>query len=182
MFIKVYDDLVPKYLQDYLELITLGVNKDEFIHPTVEFRCKYESTADEKTSTHPPLSFVHILKSSTRTSEYLENFGLVAQAACSQENLLLKDIMVARVFITVPYKTDLEHYAPHVDYPGKHTVVIYYVNDADGDTVFFDKNNKVVKSVSPKKGRVVIFDGEILHGGGIPKTGPRCLVNFDLWT
>ena len=26
-FIKVYDDLIPAYLQDHLELITLGVKK-----------------------------------------------------------------------------------------------------------------------------------------------------------
>lgn len=182
MFIKVYDDLIPKYLQDYFELITLGVNGEEFLHPMLEFRCKYESTADENSLSHPPLSFVHILKSSTRSSEYLENFTMVAQAACSVNDLTLKDVIVARVFITVPYETNLEHYAPHVDIPGKHTVVIYYVNDADGPTVFFDKAGKIVKSVEPKKGRVVIFDGEILHGGGIPKQGPRCLVNFDLWT
>ena len=182
MFIKVYDDLIPKYLQDYFELITLGVNGEEFIHPMLEFRCKYESTADESNQDHPPLSFVHILKSSTRISEYLENFTMVAQAACADNNLTLKDVIVARVFITVPHQTELKNYAPHVDLPGKHTVVIYYVNDADGPTVFFNKAGNIIKSVEPKKGRVVIFDGEILHGGGIPKNGPRCLVNFDLWT
>ena len=180
--IKVWDDLIPKYLQDHFELITLGVNGDEFINPTVDFRCKYESTATEDTLTHPPMSFVHILKSNTQISNHLDNFSMVAQAACADSNLILKDIMVARIYITLPYDTKLTHYAPHVDYPGKHTVVIYYVNDSDGPTVFFDKNNNIVRSVEPKKGRVVMFDGEILHGGGIPKKGPRCIVNFDLWT
>jgi hypothetical protein len=182
VMIKVWDDLIPKYLQDYYELITLGVNGEEFVHPTVDFRCKYESTAEEEQLTHPPLSFVHILKSNTRVSEHLDNFGMIAQAACANNSLTLKDIMVARIYITVPYDTELKHYAPHVDYPGKHTVVIYYVNDADGPTVFFDKNNNIVQSVEPKKGRVVMFDGEMLHGGGIPKKGPRCIINFDLWT
>jgi hypothetical protein len=182
MFIKVYDDLIPKYLQDYFELITLGINNDDFIYPMLEFRCKYESTAKEDLLEHPPLSFVHILKSSTRSSEYLENFSMIAQAACAYNNLELKDVLVARVFISLPYQTTLTHYAPHVDLQMKHTVVIYYVNDADGPTVFFDKDYNIVRSVEPKKGRVVIFDGEILHGGGIPKNGPRCLVNFDLWT
>jgi len=67
-----------------------------------------------------------------------------------------------------------------VDLPFDHLVVLYYVNDSDGDTVFFNKQNEIVKSVSPKKGRVVAFDGSIYHGGGIPKKGPRCAINFDI--
>lgn len=180
--IQVWDDLIPPYLQDYFELITLGISKDDFLHPTVDFRCKYESTAVEESLTHAPLSFVHILKSSTQISPHLENFSLVPQAACATMDLHLKDIMIGRIYITVPYETQLNHYAPHVDYPGKHTVVIYYVNDADGPTVFFNDDGKIFKSVEPKKGRVVMFDGTIKHGGGIPKKGPRCIVNFDLWT
>jgi ectoine hydroxylase-related dioxygenase (phytanoyl-CoA dioxygenase family) len=61
-------------------------------------------------------------------------------------------------------------------------VVFYYVNDADGDTVFFDQNHQVMKSVSPKKGRLIIFDGTLYHGGGIPKKGPRCAINFNILT
>ena len=62
-FIKVYDDLIPAYLQDHLELITLGIksNSEEFIDPSVNFKCKYEITAKE--TNQPPLSFVHLLKS-----------------------------------------------------------------------------------------------------------------------
>jgi hypothetical protein len=80
----------------------------------------------------------------------------------------------------MPYDTQLEHYAPHTDLPFDHLVVLYYVNDADGDTVFFNEKNEIIKSVSPKRGRVVAFDGRILHGGGIPKAGPRCAINFDI--
>ena len=81
-FIKVYDDLIPAYLQDHLELITLGVKSkgEEFIDPSVDFKCKYETTAKE--TNQPPLSFVHLLKSHTSISKHLENFGMVAQALC----------------------------------------------------------------------------------------------------
>jgi len=178
--ITVWDDLIPGYLQDYFELICLGRSSDEFIHPTVEFRCQWEPTAE--TPEYSPLSFVHILKSNTAQSRELANFGMIAQAACAQSNLTLKDIIVARIFIATPTATTLTHFHPHQDLPGAHTVVIYYVNDADGDTVFFDNNRQIVKRVTPKKGRVVMFDGKILHAGSPSTTGPRCLVNFDLWT
>jgi|TARA_R110000803_G_scaffold36513_6_gene78403 hypothetical protein len=179
-FIKVYDDLIPAYLQDHLELITLGVkNKgEEFIDPSVDFKCKYEITAKE--TNQPPLSFVHLLKSHTSISKHLDNFGMVAQALCNVNDLILQNIMLARVFITVPHATELTHYAPHIDIEVDHMAVIYFVNDADGDTVFFDNDGKIIKSVEPKKGRAIIFDGKIMHGGGIPKNGPRCIANFDI--
>lgn len=182
MNIKIYDDLIPKHLQDYFELSTLGRTsvEDEVLHPTIDFRCKYESTAVE--GDKQPMSFVHILKSSTGISPHLANFGLIPQLVCQEQNLMLNEIMVARIYLILPYETKLTHYAPHVDFPFQHTVVLYYVNDADGDTVFFDKNNQIVKSVSPKRGRVVVFDGLLYHGGGIPKKGPRCAVNFDIIT
>jgi hypothetical protein len=180
--IKIFDDLIPKYLQDYFELNILGQTsaEDKVIHPTIDFRCKYESTAID--GQKHPLSFVHILKSSTGVSPHLANFGLIPQAVCEEERLSLHEIMVARIYLTMPYDTKLSYCAPHIDFPFQHTVVLYYVNDSDGDTVFFDKNNQIVKSVSPKKGRVIIFDGLIYHGGGIPKKNHRCIVNFDILT
>ena len=51
---------------------------------------------------------------------------------------------------------------------------------ADGDTILFNDQGDIMKSVTPKKGRVLVFDGSILHGGGIPKKGPRCIVNYDV--
>ena len=53
-------------------------------------------------------------------------------------------------------------------------------NDSDGDTVFFEKE-KVIKKVTPKKGRIVLFDGETLHSGGFPTDNPRCIVNFNIY-
>ena len=44
---------------------------------------------------------------------------------------------------------------------------------------FFD-GDKIVESVTPKKGRCVIFDGLIPHGAGIPSKGPRCIINYNL--
>ena len=150
-FIKVYDDLIPAYLQDHLELITLGVKSkgEEFIDPSVDFKCKYEITAKE--TNQPPLSFVHLLKSHTSISKHLDNFGMVAQALCNVNDLILQNIMLARVFITVPHATELTHYAPHIDIEVDHMAVIYFVNDADGDTVFFDNDGKIINQLSQKK-------------------------------
>jgi hypothetical protein len=181
MLLEVIDDVIPKHLQDFYELSTLGKTDDgRAMHPIIDFKCKYEDTAVEKS--FAPISFVHLLKSSNTISSHLPNFGLIPQLVCSKFNLRLKEIFLGRIFIVIPYDTELKYYEPHVDLPFSHTVVLYYVNDADGDTVLFDDNENIIKTVSPKKGRILLFDGNIKHSGGIPKRGPRCAINFDIIT
>lgn len=177
MNIWVIDDAIPEHLQDFFELSILGRADDKQMHPIIPLKVKYELSADEQ---YAPISFVHILKSSHTLSEHLPNFGLIPQLACGHIGSVMKEIIVARIFVLMPYATELEHYAPHVDLPFPHTVVLYYVNDADGDTVIFDKDNNIVKRVSPKRGRILMFDGAMYHGGGVPKSGPRCAINFDI--
>ena len=85
----------------------------------------------------------------------------------------------------------LYRHTVHFDTPNPHHVLIYYVNDSDGDTFFFDRrhgevwitdgNYKVIDRVSPKKGRFVLFDGSIYHAGSNPREYDRRMVlNFDM--
>jgi hypothetical protein len=73
-----------------------------------------------------------------------------------------------------------KHNTPHIDTKEDHFGMIYYVNDCDGDTYFFDDNLNVIKTVSPKSGRMVFFKGNILHTGQHPINSPaRCVINFN---
>jgi len=74
------------------------------------------------------------------------------------------------------------HNTPHVDNNINHYAMLYYVNDSDGDTFFFDTHSReIIKRVSPKKGRVVIFDGTHLHTGNHPINNFfRIVFNFNL--
>ena len=72
-----------------------------------------------------------------------------------------------------------EHNTPHVDFLYDHMVLLYYVNNSDGDTHFF-KGKKIIKSVSPKANRLVVFDGNLLHTGSHPiKSIYRIVLNID---
>lgn len=56
---------------------------------------------------------------------------------------------------------------------------IYYVNDSDGDTLFFDDNNKIINSVTPKENSGVFFNSNIKHTSQAPiKNDYRVVINF----
>ena len=82
---------------------------------------------------------------------------------------------------------------PHIDLANfKHLVILYYVTDADGETVIYDnqfvENEKIPnfedlkekQRVMPKQGRVVCFDGYYWHTSQQPSKGTRCIINYNV--
>jgi len=86
---------------------------------------------------------------------------------------------------------------PHVDTFVPHKTGLLYLNDSDGDTIFYDKkydsNSLVspiewgrsqelheVERISPKANRLVIFDGLTYHASSKPiDTQYRLVLNFN---
>ena len=79
-----------------------------------------------------------------------------------------------------------KHTDPHIDYFSKHYVVILYLNDTDGNTVIFDEEYtegrqpmydvdtsdfKIKYESSPKKGKIICFDGKYYHALVPPSPG-----------
>ena len=96
-------------------------------------------------------------------------------------------IVRARVdMVTWSSKEDNIHLA-HTDFPFPNTASVFYVNETDGDTIFYnvkpddvpkDKVLKEYERVSPKANRLVLFDGNLLHTGCSPtKHKNRILIN-----
>lgn len=70
---------------------------------------------------------------------------------------------------------------PHIDSFENHYVLIYYVNACDGNTFLFNKKEKIIKQILPKKGRFLFFKGNTLHANGHPvKSNFRCVINFNI--
>lgn len=85
----------------------------------------------------------------------------------------------------------------HIDREQEHIAIVYYINNTDGDTFIYDTdlvdmidwNNIVLNKeferftlrerVSPKKGRVVIFNGLLPHHSSYPTKSDRCVINFN---
>ena len=85
---------------------------------------------------------------------------------------------------------------PHIDsYVPDSWNVVYYIDDSDGDTVIYNERTlndydyqkylekdqfTVCQSVSPKKGRAVLFKGDMFHTATTPSKGWRPVVNINI--
>jgi hypothetical protein len=95
--------------------------------------------------------------------------------------------------------SSLQHHLPHIDTWRPHWVAIYYVNDSDGDTIIFNETNDTYNSgqtdinkslsnnftikrrVTPKKGKVLIFEGKYYHTSSWPTVNKcRSVININL--
>ena len=120
----------------------------------------------------------------------VDNIGLYAKPL---DKLNITRLITSRIQLYLPIITDKLHGSPHVDgvrdFPFK--AAVYYVNDSEGDTVFFKETTKqispdkipndleIVQTISPKKGRLIVFNGDIYHASGKPKKDVKCIINYN---
>jgi len=70
--------------------------------------------------------------------------------------------------------------SPHVDSLDKHKTILYYINNSDGDTFFYNKK-KIIKKITPVANSGICFDGSIYHSSSKPiKTIRRIVININL--
>lgn len=68
-----------------------------------------------------------------------------------------------------------QHHPIHIDTPaddksGLVLSCILYVNDSDGDTLFYsNETQEIVQRVSPKENRLLAFPAELLHSSSPPR-------------
>jgi len=98
------------------------------------------------------------------------------------------NVFHVRSFLHLPntLSGSYEHDGIHRDMIEKHIVCLYYVNETDGDTLFYSRKRngqdygEITQRVTPQKGRVVIFDGSIFHCSSPPTKTVRMNINFDI--
>lgn len=67
----------------------------------------------------------------------------------------------------------------HIDFNFPHLVLLYYINNTDGDTYLFE-NDVIVEKIQPRRGRCVLFDGLTLHASSSSTLSPRIVLNTNL--
>ena len=140
-----------------------------------------------------------------RLSEFHYLFLPMLKDVCRRMNIKNINVLQGRSFLQFPLNLkDRSVDTPHVDlFHREHLVVLYYVCDSDGDTVIYNErygggsyetngskityNAKekletytIKQRVTPKQGRIVLFDGSLYHTAQQPLNNVRCIVNYNL--
>ena len=181
--IFVFDDIIDKKSQKQIQQILFNQAEWTFC-PDV--------TNPKNTQQRP--GFAHyFVKDKQQVSKYNQNMFIILNNASSKIGFKRNDILQGRSFLQVPLNLkDRSIDAPHVDADQPHLVALYYVNDSDGETVIYEnkfegydkvpmfKDLKEKQRVTPKAGRVVLFDGYYWHTSCQPEHNVRCIINYNL--
>ena len=117
-----------------------------------------------------------------------DRFIPLLELACEILEVPSARIVQGRSFLQFPLNLESkEDDTPHIDLDEgeRHIVVLYYVVTSDGDTVIYNERTEsdvytVKQKVTPKQGRVVIFDGGQYHTAQQAINTVRCIANYNL--
>ena len=106
---------------------------------------------------------------------------------CREMKIKNVNVLQGRSFLQFPLNLKNKSVdTPHIDlHYRKHLVALYYVCDSDGDTIIYNERQKlgtytIKQKVTPKQGRMVLFDGSLYHTAEQPLNNVRCVVNYNL--
>jgi hypothetical protein len=187
--IEVYDDLVPLDQQIVLEKILSGPDLPWFLFPEGPRPSVGNSDDDNVLLRDDPrvreyIMFGHnFLKEGKLTSDVAVLVSEMFQQFCKTAGIELTAVgrMKANYQTQCSFSKEYFFSTPHRDRTEEHTVLIYYVNDSDGDTTIFDDDGNVLRTVTPKRGRFLVFDGKYFHAGRHPiLADKRIVINFNI--
>ena len=190
--IYVFDDIIDLDYQNKIKKKLLGEEKFPWYY--------IEDVSSSDSGNQKRGGFTHgYVNEDGIESDYHYLFLDLIKKSCSKIKVKEVNAILGRSFLQLPSnikKQDVD--TPHTDIPVDHFVMLYYVCDSDGDTIIynekcsnlneFNNNLNVVekthfsiqRKVTPKQGRVVLFNGRLYHTAEQPNHNVRCIVNYDL--
>ena len=161
--------------QDKLEKICLDVNfpwfylHDSAFSPTKSKR--FNSQHD---------SFSHLLYRRYERpahSAFLHLFQPYLKIISRKLNLDYEKIFRVRLGLYYPKPRAPHHHNPHVDAKRVHITAIYYINNSTGNTFLFSKKPPI--QITPHKGKLVVFKGDLKHASSDPTDKLRLTLNIN---
>jgi hypothetical protein len=194
----VIHNVVPKDVQDRIERICFSTNFGWFFNHSTDLDLledhegKYINLIEDTMpdTTLDSFQFTHALY--RINGEHSAHYPTVATPLLSAIPVEITGLLrvKANLLTRVNAFTDQNHGVPHTDcVPGSmpnYITALYYVNDSDGDTLVFNepivgKELTVKERISPRKGTMIILDGNLLHCSSNPiKNDLRCVVNINV--
>ena len=190
--ILIFDDIIDLEYQEKIKKVLLSDHPYEGYDFPWYFTQDVTSHKDKNSQKRSAFFHSYVVYNNndamgTVDSVFHHLFVSLLDNACHRVGEKNVNILKGRSFLQLPinYKGERED-TPHIDISDfYHFVMLYYVCDSDGDTIIFNEQEKsekytVQKKVTPKQGRVVLFDGRFYHTAEQPVDNIRCVVNYDL--
>ena len=184
--IIVFDDIIDLEYQEKIKSILLGKEKyDDYYFPwylTDDVTKAKDNNSQKRTA----FSHSYVNYPSTLVSSFNNLFIQLIQNSCATFRLdnvkVLRGISFCQLPLNLKERTVD---TPHIDLEEDHFVMLYYVCDSDGDTIIYNEkvkseNYTIQQRITPKQGRVVLFDGAFYHTAEQPLNNIRCVVNYNL--
>ena len=187
--ILIFDDIIDLEYQERIKNILLGDEIFEGYYFPWYFT--QDVTKQKDRDSQKRSAFFHGYVRSSDTIGIIDSvfhhlIVPLLENACNRIGKQSVNVIQGRSFLQIPinYKGERED-SPHIDTSDDHFVMLYYVCDSDGDTIIFNEKEKsekytIQKIVTPKQGRVVLFDGAFYHTAEQPMNNVRCVINYDL--
>ena len=188
--ILVFDDVIDLEYQERIKSILLGDETFEGYYFPWYFTQDVTKQKDKDSQKRSAFfhGYVRDNDDTIGTIDSVFHYLIVSllESACNKIDKQSVNVIQGRSFLQLPinYKGERED-SPHIDTSDDHFVMLYYVCDSDGDTIIFNEKEKsekytIQKRVTPKQGRVVLFDGSFYHTAEQPMDNVRCVINYDL--
>ena len=202
----VIDDFIEKEYQEQIKNVLLGqqpFDDQEFPWYFIE---DVTAAGDDDSQHRPAMSHQYVEFQDDKdsmgviASDFHEMFIPMLQRAAFKFRMRYVNALQGRSFLQFPTNKKMTVDLPHIDiYSRKHLVCLYYVCDSDGDTIIYNEREREISNedyttvkervtpnltikqrVTPKQGRVVLFDGWLMHTAEQPINNVRCIVNYNL--
>lgn len=190
----VIDDFIDFFDQEAIKHTLLGVSFPYYFVSDIVWGKDDLDDNLKNNQKYPGLFHVFVVEGNINSSLFIEPIQKLVNKGSEVVGSKHKDILFSRSFLTLPLREqfNITDKKLHIDEATPHLVVLYYVIDADGDTilsnikgngitgdydVFLSDESNIKVSVTPKQGRVLIFDGLHYHGVTPPKDGIRSIIN-----
>ena len=189
--ILVFDDIIDLKYQEKIKNILIG--EETFNDYYFPWYFTQDVTKHNDVDSQKRSAFFHgyVVSDNDNTMGTIDSifhdiFITLLENACRKIDKQNVNVIKGRSFLQLPINYKGERIdTPHVDIVGDHFVILYYVCDSDGDTIIYNEkvksdNYTIQKRITPKQGRVVLFDGSYYHTAEQPIDNIRCVVNYDL--
>ena len=183
----VFDDIIDEVYQNKIKSVLIGetrYNDEDFPWYYIDDITASGDYENQKRGAFGH-DYVHYEFGIESNFHYL--FIDLIKKSCSKLKIKEVNTLQGRSFLQLPTNIKREDVdSPHTDMSHRHFVMLYYVCDSDGDTIIYnekvisEKGLTVQKKITPKQGRVVLFDGAYYHTAQQPNHKLRCIVNYDL--